>query len=47
MLIERDDVALDVHDSGTGPPVLLLHGWPDAQDVWRNQIPVLLADGYG
>jgi pimeloyl-ACP methyl ester carboxylesterase len=46
MLIERDDVALDVRDNGTGPPVLLLHGWPDTQDVWRHQLPALLAAGY-
>ena len=46
MLIERDDVTLDVRDSGTGPPVLLLHGWPDTQEVWRNQVPTLLAGGY-
>ena len=41
-----DDVALDVRDSGTGPPVLLLHGWPDTKDVWRHQVPALLAGGY-
>jgi pimeloyl-ACP methyl ester carboxylesterase len=46
MLIERGDITLDVRDSGTGPPVLLLHGWPDTKAVWRNQVPALLADGY-
>jgi pimeloyl-ACP methyl ester carboxylesterase len=46
MLIDRDDITLDVRDSGTGPPVLLLHGWPDTKDVWRHQVPTLVADGY-
>ncbi len=46
MFIERDGIALDVRDSGTGPPVLLLHGWPDTKDVWRHQVPALLAGGY-
>jgi pimeloyl-ACP methyl ester carboxylesterase len=46
MLIELDDIALDVQDSGAGPPVLLLHGWPDTKDVWRHQVPALLAGGY-
>jgi pimeloyl-ACP methyl ester carboxylesterase len=26
--------------------VLLLHGWPDAADVWRHQVPALAADHY-
>jgi pimeloyl-ACP methyl ester carboxylesterase len=46
MLVELDDVTLDVHDSGTGSPVVLLHGWPDTQHVWRHQVPALLAAGY-
>jgi pimeloyl-ACP methyl ester carboxylesterase len=29
-----------------GPPVLLLHGFPDDHSVWRYQIPVLVAAGY-
>lgn len=28
------------------PVVLLLHGFPDSSDLWRNQIPVLRAAGY-
>jgi pimeloyl-ACP methyl ester carboxylesterase len=46
MLVERGDITLDVRDSGTGPPVLLLHGWPDTKEVWRHQAGALLAGGY-
>jgi pimeloyl-ACP methyl ester carboxylesterase len=46
MLIRRGDIALDVRDRGTGPPVLLLHGWPDTKEVWRHQASALLAGGY-
>jgi len=31
---------------GEGPDVLLVHGFPDTHQVWRNQIPALVAAGY-
>jgi pimeloyl-ACP methyl ester carboxylesterase len=31
---------------GTGPLVLLLHGFPESWYSWRNQIPALAAAGY-
>ncbi|HEX4339256.1 MAG TPA: alpha/beta fold hydrolase [Polyangiaceae bacterium] len=39
---------LDFHviDVGTGPAVLLLHGFPDSSRLWRHQIPALVAAGY-
>lgn len=39
-------VTLNVVIEGQGPDVLLLHGFPDDHDVWRLQIPALLAAGY-
>lgn len=30
---------------GEGPPVLLLHGFPDTHHIWRHQIPALAAAG--
>lgn len=33
-------------DQGSGPPVLLVHGFPDDHRVWRKQIPALVAAGY-
>ena len=35
-----------VVDEGHGPPVLLLHGFPDSSALWRNQIPALLGAGF-
>jgi pimeloyl-ACP methyl ester carboxylesterase len=35
-----------VVDEGRGPPVLLLHGFPDSSHLWRHQIPVLVSAGY-
>ena len=46
MRIELDDVTLEVDDTGTGSPVMLLHGWPDSADLWRHQVPALVADHY-
>jgi pimeloyl-ACP methyl ester carboxylesterase len=44
--IEVNGLTLAVHDEGEGPPVLLVHGFPDCHDVWRNQLPALVAAGY-
>ena len=38
--------AMNVLVAGEGPPVLLVHGFPDDHEVWRHQIPVLLEAGY-
>lgn len=29
-----------------GAPVLLLHGWPDTHDLWRNQVKALTEAGF-
>ena len=39
MNIDLGDVTLHVRDTGTGIPVVLLHGWPDTGDLWRHQVP--------
>ncbi len=44
--IEANGLVHHVVDAGEGPAVLLLHGFPDSADLWRNQVPVLVEAGY-
>jgi pimeloyl-ACP methyl ester carboxylesterase len=44
--ISLDGVALSTTIAGAGPPLLLLHGFPDSGEVWRHQIPALASAGY-
>jgi pimeloyl-ACP methyl ester carboxylesterase len=41
-------VGLEVWVDGPedGPAVLLLHGWPDAHDLWRHQVAALTEAGF-
>ena len=43
--IDVDGVEIAYRRHGTGPPVLLLHGWPTSSYLWRNLIPPLAAAG--
>ena len=45
-LIDVKGIKLNVIDEGSGPVVLLIHGFPDTQAVWRYQIPALVNAGY-
>lgn len=40
------ECTLNVAEAGSGPAVLLLHGFPDRWRVWRHQIPALVDAGY-
>lgn len=42
----RDVGELDLHlmEAGDGPPVLMLHGWPQHAWCWRKVIPLLAGD---
>ncbi|MFF5294347.1 alpha/beta fold hydrolase [Paractinoplanes globisporus] len=44
--ININDISLYVRDTGSGVPVVLLHGWPDTGDLWQHQVPALTAAGY-
>jgi len=44
--IAGDGIELAVIDEGDGPPVLLLHGFPDTAALWRHQIAALTAAGF-
>jgi pimeloyl-ACP methyl ester carboxylesterase len=41
--VAAEDGGLDLHvaEAGGGPPLLLLHGWPQHWWVWRRVIPLL------
>lgn len=44
--IELAGESFPVVDVGAGPPVLLLHGFPDSRFLWRHQVPALFEAGY-
>lgn len=46
MRIDVNGTGIEVDVQGDGPPVLLIHGWPDTHSMWRYQIPALTAAGY-
>jgi pimeloyl-ACP methyl ester carboxylesterase len=46
MALRVNGISLHVVDKGAGPPVLLLHGFPDSSALWRHQIPALVAAGH-
>ena len=39
-------VSLSVSERGEGPPVLLLHGFPQNAYVWRRHLPMLADAGF-
>jgi pimeloyl-ACP methyl ester carboxylesterase len=38
-----DGLTLTYRELGSGPPVLLLHGWPTSSFLWRNVMPAIAA----
>ncbi|EOX90965.1 Alpha/beta-Hydrolases superfamily protein isoform 2 [Theobroma cacao] len=44
--IKTNGIWLHIAEQGTGPLVLLLHGFPDIWYSWRHQIPFLANHGY-
>lgn len=44
--IHNGSTAIAVEDEGSGPAVLLMHGWPDTRELWRHQVPALVDAGY-
>ncbi|MBY8857033.1 alpha/beta hydrolase [Nocardia sp. CA2R105] len=44
--ITVNGLSMHVAEAGTGPLVLLLHGFPELWYSWRHQLPVLAAAGY-
>ena len=44
--VEANGITLRITEQGTGPLVLLCHGWPELAYSWRHQIPALARAGY-
>ena len=44
--IDTNGIRMAVHELGAGPPVILLHGFPELAFSWRHQLPALAAAGY-
>ena len=41
--IRTAEIELDVRHGGSGPPLLLLHGYPQTHAMWRKVAPILAA----
>ena len=46
MRVDANGTAIEVEVTGDGPPVVLLHGFPDSGRLWRNQVPALVSAGF-
>jgi pimeloyl-ACP methyl ester carboxylesterase len=44
--VDTNGIRLAVHEAGNGPPIILLHGFPELAYSWRHQLPALAAAGY-
>lgn len=44
--LDVNGLRMHIAEAGSGPLVLLLHGWPESWYSWRHQIPALAAAGY-
>jgi pimeloyl-ACP methyl ester carboxylesterase len=45
-VVSTNGIHLAVRDEGSGPAVVLCHGFPELAYSWRHQVPVLLAAGF-
>jgi pimeloyl-ACP methyl ester carboxylesterase len=44
--VETNGIRMHIAEQGTGPLVLLCHGFPESWYSWRHQLPALAAAGY-
>jgi pimeloyl-ACP methyl ester carboxylesterase len=44
--IQSNGIRMRIAEMGTGPLVLLVHGWPESWYSWRHQLPALAKAGY-
>src|ERR1700759_2951254 len=46
MRVDVGAVGIEYEVTGEGPPVVLLHGFPDSGRLWRHQVPALADAGF-
>jgi pimeloyl-ACP methyl ester carboxylesterase len=46
MRVDNGGVGIEFEVTGSGPPVLLVHGFPDSSRIWREQVLVLAGAGF-
>ena len=44
--VETNGISMHVAEAGSGPPVVLLHGFPELWYSWRHQLPALADSGF-
>src|SRR6266480_5801149 len=44
--VQSNGIRMHIAEAGSGPLVVLLHGFPELWYSWRHQLPVLAAAGY-
>jgi pimeloyl-ACP methyl ester carboxylesterase len=44
--VDTGDIRMAIHETGEGPPVILVHGFPELAFSWRHQLPALAKAGY-
>jgi pimeloyl-ACP methyl ester carboxylesterase len=44
--VDVDGIGIEYEVTGSGRPVVLLHGFPDSGRLWRYQIPALVGAGF-
>ena len=45
-IVEANDIRIHIAEQGSGPLVVLCHGFPECWYSWRHQIPALAAAGF-
>jgi pimeloyl-ACP methyl ester carboxylesterase len=45
-IVQTNGIKMRIAEQGSGPLVLLLHGWPESWYSWRYQLPALAKAGY-
>ncbi len=45
-ILSVNGISMHVVEQGTGPPVILCHGFPELWYSWRHQLPALAGAGY-